>query len=297
MKASFSDHDTPHVAARGNTPFPSLGRLLFSGQPDSPLKRAVEALVVPRLIDENLRDAPLPFKPARPLNVSPGQLSAFAALAVNHDINGMLLLIDRVTGESIGFTTLLEGLFVPAARLLGEEWLADRRSFAEVSLGVSSLQQVLSSLALPIEPLTALNDFRVAFAAVPGERHSFAASMLAEVFRTSGWHADVLNCNDLQELADYVAADSYDVIGLSLARCELRARLSEAVALIRRVSRNPAVSILVGGPVFDANPEWLALTGADGTATTAAEAVAKATDLAKLARQGVSPAGFTAKST
>jgi MerR family transcriptional regulator, light-induced transcriptional regulator len=275
-----------NLAGAAGNEFPAVGRFLFSGYPDGALKQMIEQMVVPKLVGEELKGAALPFVPAFKLHVGDADIALVATHVVAHDIPTLLHAIARLAGDETGFSALLEGIFVPVARKLGEDWLADRRSFAEVSLGVACLQQVMHGLAMPVEPAPDLNAYRIALAAVPGDRHSFAASLLAEVFRSSGWHADVLNCTDVQELTAAVASEHYDVVGLSLARRELRARLAEAVALIRRRSRNPDISILVGGPALDAHPEWLALSGADGTAKSSAEAVAKATDLAKLAREG-----------
>ena len=49
--------------------------------------------------------------------------------------------------------------------------------------------------------------------------------------------------------------------------------MAEAVAAIRKHSRNPAVGIMFGGPQFIEQPKLVARVGADGTAFNATSAV------------------------
>jgi MerR family transcriptional regulator, light-induced transcriptional regulator len=72
------------------------------------------------------------------------------------------------------------------------------------------------------------------------------------------------------------------VVGLSVS-CEVQLdALVSTIRLIRRASRNQAVGILVGGPVFVEHPEMVPLVGADATAVDGRQAPVQAENLLAL---------------
>ena len=78
-----------------------------------------------------------------------------------------------------------------------------------------------------------------------------------------------------------VAADWFDMIGLTIScDCHIGALPSVIVGL-RSVSRNPKVCVMVGGRVFSADPELAITVGADGTARDAKLALEVARELVR----------------
>jgi len=76
-----------------------------------------------------------------------------------------------------------------------------------------------------------------------------------------------------------IAADSFDLLGLSLGTaCQARA-VSSAILKLRKASRNPAVVVMVGGPAVVLSPDFASQVGADGTAADAASAASEAENL------------------
>jgi methanogenic corrinoid protein MtbC1 len=63
-----------------------------------------------------------------------------------------------------------------------------------------------------------------------------------------------------------------DVVGLSIGSERRLDWLRGCVADVRAASRNPAVVVMVGGPIFVLHPEWVAGVGADATARDARDA-------------------------
>ena len=56
------------------------------------------------------------------------------------------------------------------------------------------------------------------------------------------------------------------MVGFSLGSALRLDELKKSIAEIRQRSRNHDIGVMVGGPIFLMNPEYVAQVGADGTA-------------------------------
>jgi methanogenic corrinoid protein MtbC1 len=172
-------------------------------------------------------------------------------------------------------------LLAPAARHLGEMWDEDRAGFAEVTLGMTTLHQVLRELgpAFHSEAAATGRDLLALLVPAPGEQHNFGLAIVAEFFRRAGWGVTGEAMTTRGELVKAVRGTWFAVVGLSLASEVRLEALADAIQAIRRASRNPAVGILVGGPIFNAHPELVRSVGADATAVDGKHAVLQANGL------------------
>jgi methanogenic corrinoid protein MtbC1 len=93
------------------------------------------------------------------------------------------------------------------------------------------------------------------------------------------WSEPLASSNDLVGIA---RSEWFAVIGFSVSCTSRMDTLATSIRRVRRVSRNPAVSIMVGGPAFVEHPELVALVGADATATDARQAALQAEALLAL---------------
>ena len=180
--------------------------------------------------------------------------------------------------RGVSCETLCLHLLAPAARHLGELWSEDVCDFSEVTIGLWHLHQVLHHLhpALPDYDTVRSTRRRAVLVPLPGEQHSFGAMMVAEFFRRAGWSVWSGPFADNDDLLGLVAGEWFGMVGLSAAG-EIRfAGLSQLIRAIRRVSRNRSVRIMVGGPLFNAQPDLACRVGADATATDGRIAVAHA---------------------
>jgi len=71
-------------------------------------------------------------------------------------------------------------------------------------------------------------------------------------------------------------SDWFDVVGFSVGSETRLSWLREKIAAVRLSSRNPAVVVMVGGPLFHLHPSWVHQLGADGSASEAKDAPALA---------------------
>ena len=160
-------------------------------------------------------------------------------------------------------------------------WEDDRAGFAEVTLGLTTLQQVLREFgpAFQSEAAATGRDLIAFLAPAPGEQHNFGLAIVAEFFRRAGWTVRGEAMTTRAEMVTAVRRTWFAVVGLSLASEVRLEMLTDAIAAIRRASRNPTVGILVGGPLFVAHPELVQLVGADATAVDGKHAVIQAKGL------------------
>jgi len=264
-------------------------RQLSAGERVNRLLRAIETEVIPRLV---LAQRSMVRPAARTLYgveaPSNDEISHFANLVVARDFPVAAAYVEGMRARGNSVESLFLDLLAPAARLLGEMWSADACDFTQVTVGLCRLQQVLHELS-PAFQTEAQRDLaarspehRVLLAPIPGEQHTFGLYMVSEFFRRAGWDVATGTARTGRELESMVRAESFAVIGLSMSHERYLDRLSSLIRDLRRHSRNRAVGVLVGGPLFVRNPELVALVGADATATDGREAVRQAEDLLAL---------------
>lgn len=166
-------------------------------------------------------------------------------------------------------------LLTPAARRLGEMWETDEASFADVTIGLCRMHQVLLEFSRCFdETRDADPGGRSALIVpAPGEQHTFGLFVVIEFFRRSGW-----NCwtgtpedgDDLRRLAD---RREFDVVGLSASGDRYVDDLAGHIRRLRNDTRNGDAVIIAGGKAFLDQPGLASEIGADGTATDGERAV------------------------
>ena len=168
--------------------------------------------------------------------------------------------------------TLFLGLMSEAARHLGVLWEDDSRTFIEVTIGVARLQRVLCKFNAAYAPGCTDGRQRVLLCSLAGERHDFGLDMVACFMRHAAWEVDLRKECRTQDVTDAVAHERFAIVGLTLSAGSGVEPLCRAIQAARAASINPAIGVLVGGPLFRANPGLVSQVGADAMATDAASA-------------------------
>lgn len=248
-----------------------------TGQPPSDAsasgdaRRAVLSSTIALQIIPRLLQAHGPGEAASDLGAQTGR--PVSAADVRDLVRMVLLPDDRPARASVEAMRLrgvpVETLFIDllalAARHLGELWEQDLCNFADVTVGVGRLQQVLRDLNTGLVNHTHPQNRRILLLPSPGEQHTFGMVMVAEFFRSAGW--DVAG-GPVQSLNAEVTVrrEWFDVVGFSLAADVHLPRLAPAIAAVRKASRNPRIGIMVGGPLFLSQPGLATEVGADAVA-------------------------------
>lgn len=249
------------------------------------LRRAIEVEIVPRLLLASRAASQCGFVAREELSLlDAATVEEFVGLILVNDVVVASAYLEAMRARGVSLETLYLHLLAPAARRLGELWSADLCDFTNVTVALGRLQQALRELspAFRDEVAPRQHGRRALLMPAPGEQHTFGLFMVAEFFRRAGWDVwggPPASSNDLTSM---VRADWFDVVGLSVG-CESRLDvLAAGIRAMRRASRNRAVGVMVGGPVFVEHPELVAFVGADATAVDARQAAEQAESIVSL---------------
>ncbi|MBX9665092.1 cobalamin B12-binding domain-containing protein [Novosphingobium sp.] len=246
----------------------------------SAISTLIEGEIIPQLLVAHR------MRPGRSVASGGGVITAddvarFSALPLTLQADELLVHVEDYLARGVGIDAIFVDLLAPAARRLGVLWEEDLCDFLDVTIGLWRLQEVMREIAWgsPIitGPLTAPR--RAPFSPIPGDQHSFGATMVHEVFVRAAWDSEVLVAPDMRQLVAKVANKSYDLVGLTVSCDVTTDSLARTIKAIRSVSMCQDVSILVGGHAVNANPAMALEAGADGSAVDAPGALALANRL------------------
>lgn len=215
---------------------------------------------------------------AEPISPTADDVASFARLILKRDTTQAFQLIERLRARGAPAEVLYLDLLAPAARHLGDLWVADYCDFTEVTIGLGRLQQMLHELSYQFHrnAPSLTHARRVLLVPAPGEQHSFGLLMVSEFFRRSGW--DVWNqpYSSDTDVQDLVEQQGFPLVGFSIS-CERHLDdLARTIRRVRKHSRNKDVGIMVGGPLVAGYPDMVSRVGADAIATDARQAAARA---------------------
>jgi methanogenic corrinoid protein MtbC1 len=230
--------------------------------------RMVESEMVPRLLlvrhpppVVGTLDAASPFRSE--------DVEELTRLLLAHDSAVASAYVEVLRQNGASTHQICLHLLAPAARRLGEMWDDDRCSFAEVTMGLCRLHQVLHLLTTtdmnPALEATAGKSNTTLLSCLPGEQHTFGVLVVSLFLRREGW--DVWNefPADNEELLQTVSRKPFKIIGLSVGRESRLRELTLLIKALRRASMNRSVAVMVGGPAVTLRPEIGGEIGADAT--------------------------------
>lgn len=174
------------------------------------------------------------------------EVADLARLALNQDMPGALAFVESLLKRGLSLEVTLLHLISPAARLLGEQWQTDETSWAEVTVGLGTLQQLVHVFG-PAFALGAAHRGLVVLVATPHEQHTLGLYVLGEFFRRDGWNLLVEPGMSDDELLNLVGSDHVDMVGVSIGSAELIEPAGRRIAAVKRASRNRHIAIMVGG--------------------------------------------------
>ncbi len=241
----------------------------------SRLVDTIERDIIPRLVRAH---APVPGDGEGVNLPTRDEVLAFTQQVMSRDDAGIHdhLAAQRARGVSV--ESLYVHLLAPAARHLGELWDDDRCHFADVTVGMGRLQQLMRGLstAFGTEIDPPAGGRRALLMPAPGDQHTFGLSMVAEFFARAGW--EVVGVMDPQaaNFEDRVKEEWFDLVGISAGSTTRMDSMLACITKVRRLSHNRSVAVMVGGPLFAAHPELVEQLGADGVATDGQHAPALA---------------------
>lgn len=239
--------------------------LAVPGQPDrwsrgAKLFSAVEHRVIPSLVEAHAHQPTL--RPTRP---DSAEIDQFLALLLADRVPALEQAVDDMVARGLSAESIVLDVLVASARRLGQRWADDCSDFVAVTVAVGRLQHLLHHLSpvLCSEAAPGADGLRVLLAQPQDEAHMFGLSVAAEFFRRDGWDVVGGVAGAVGDPVQRVRAEWFDVVGLSIGSVSRLTWARDCVASMRQHSCNPALVVLVGGPVFSADAARALEIGAD----------------------------------
>jgi methanogenic corrinoid protein MtbC1 len=263
-RSAMQRHESPDEASTG------LGRETSPGAKNSPaaapdgaasgaqsriarLVQTLESDIIPRLVRAHRVSDGASQAPDGPGQAVWPDIQHFARQCYATDDAAMRAVVQGLLASGCPVTRLYVDLLGPTARALGELWEDDRCDFTDVTVGaeIDHLEDGRRILLLP----------------APGEQHTLGASMVAEFFRRAGWDVVGGVSGTGLDPVRAVQREWFDILGLSAGSHARVDWLRDCVAQARRVSMNRGLGVLVGGPLFVADPSAAGSVSCDAVVT------------------------------
>jgi len=185
------------------------------------------------------------------------------------------------------------GGIAPAARLIGERWLADQFDFVHCTIAHSRLHQILYEFSAEFlsEAYAEPNGLSLLLMSEPGSQHGLGVFMVSEFFRQAGWTVTLAAPQDITEFKRHFHSDWFDAVALSISTERHLDAVSKALAELQVSAFNPNLQIFVGGPQASLAPDKLSWRGTHLLKVDARQAVEAVTQrMDAVSRQhGVTP--------
>jgi methanogenic corrinoid protein MtbC1 len=294
------DYKRKGIQAAGAKPLSSGTSTVWSsrwaGQPDARsiqiprvaarrvdnLTAAIEDEVIPRLLLSQRAHIHEIHTDVTPLaHAGEGCIDEFVHLLLTDDLEVAYAYIDSIRVRGVTLSAVYLELLAPAARMLGEMWEEDRVSFADVTVALCRLHDVMRNLSVSQQTATDTQPQgrRALLVAMPGEQHTFGLVMVGDFFRRAGWDVWSDAVATSSELVSLVRHEWFTMIGLSVG-CEAHLEgVASTIHALRRAARNRSLGVMVGGSLIAKNPELAIQVGADATGKDARQAVMQAENL------------------
>jgi hypothetical protein len=251
------------------------------------IERAVEFEVVPRLLLAHQRKAANGHRAAVSALNFPNDVQGFAEMVLGRSEDAAGAHIQALREQNIPLEAIYLNLMAPAARHLKYQWLEDQRDFAEVTLGLWRLQQLLRefSAAFRAEGRQPTG-LRSLLAPGPSEAHDlgylmFGLVLLGEFFRRDGWDAWIEPAPDARALSSVIHNEWFDVVEFMVSGGKRLDELAASIKMVRKASLNRSLGVLVCGQAFVEHPELVLLVGGDMSAADPRDAAHQAQGLVR----------------
>lgn len=270
---------------------PSIYRRDDVAERQAKLARVVSGDIVPRLLRLHSvvgPDAPPVELLIETLAPSSADIDGLADIVLGADLEAAAAYVMVLRDRGLSMETLFVELLEPTARHLGELWEQDACDFIDVTLGVARLQKLLAVFNNTHSAPMLDSRRTVLMAMTPGNQHSFGVAMVERFLVAAGWQVQTELAATAEEIARAARDQWFAVVGLTMGSELQTESLRSTIARLRSISRNRAIGVMVGGPIFTANPGLAQEVGADATAPNAPAAVLVAQKLFDL-RAGLAP--------
>jgi len=302
LRQSASSGTTGHPLDRDTTVFGGVGggrnggNLVDFPQPArgtaadlAILERVVAFEILPRVARAHGGD-PAKASPRVPSEERVSdEVKAFCSLVLSKQPESASLHVAMLKERGRSLETIYLELMLPCARYLRRLWDEDVCDFAEATLALWRLQQILREFSTAFRSSGAQHScgLRALLAPAPGEKQElsfimFDLALIGEFFRRDGWDAWIEPDSSSVEFSSLVRSQWFDVVEFLVSSDKRLDALAARIRTVRRDSPNHALRVLVCGPAFVRHPELILVVGGDLPAADPRLGIAQARNLVGL---------------
>ena len=256
------------------------------------LGRTIEAEIIPRLVMAHGKSAHGKSAAPRVPLVATEQARdavAFADMMLGPDDGRAAACIQSHRDQGTALETIYLDLLVPAARHLRHLWMDDERDFAEITLGLWRLQQLLRDFSAAFQADVAVRSagLRVLLTPAPGETHDvgymmFGLVLAGEFFRRDGFDTWIEPDSAATDFINTVRTQWFNVVEFFANTDKKLDDLASNIRMVRRESSNQDIGVMVCGPAFTERPELVLLVGGDAVVSDISQEASQARHVVSL---------------
>lgn len=195
------------------------------------------------------------FERLRRRNPIAGHVPSVVKYALEANEPALNNLFAQLAEKGCDGDSIVRELLEPAARAMGDAWLADECSEFDLTLGLGMLQMAGHAVRYRQDPDQLRgSQYTILLASAPGESHMFGPSLLADQFTDAGWSVEMVFPNSNEALFNQLNEQQPDAVDIALSDALPRQgkmkELRETVEQSRwSVTDHPLV-VSVGGRLF-----------------------------------------------
>ena len=217
------------------------------------LRETIETQIVPRLVlalgaDPFARTKTAAIKGRLPDDLD---VARFIRLVLADDLAAVVDHVQFMLRRGATPEALCVEFLTPAAHELERLWRDDLCDFAQFTLGMWLLSQVLHAISATAECQRRSHsrspEQKALLVSVAGGPRTFSLAMVVAHFQHAGWEVRSGSLAAFRELVSLVGREWFGVVGFLLVGEDRAEGLVPAIRAIRRASCNPAISVLVVG--------------------------------------------------
>lgn len=188
-----------------------------------------------------------------------------------------LVLAAARNGASV--TELYDQVLMPAQTEVGRMWHSYEATVADEHHATATTLATMARLRQHLARAPSRGK-RMVGAAVSGDRHEVGLRMVVDHFQMAGWEGLYLGADmPVADLVHAIHAQRAQLLALSVTSPLQVRTAGELIEAVRAAPECAGLKILVGGSALNAYPELWREIGADGFATSGAQAVERAEEL------------------
>lgn len=204
------------------------------------------------------------FARADPTEPRPDLLQGLVAAAVSGTRDSFAELLVEMRRSRVSLAALADVYIPMAARQMGDDWLDDRMTWVDVTIGTARLQSLLREVgsAWAADQAGESGQGTVLLIVPDSEQHTLGPMVAMGQMRRFGISVCLRIAPSFDELRSLVASRNFDGVMVSIACQEKLESVARIVKFLKSISQSP-LPVVVGGAVMGSVEDAASCTGAD----------------------------------